>query len=158
MLTSFPYASYWWVSKWEWQEKSTITDQRAPTALWGRGTIHARIQRRGTGDLDPPPLKNHKSIGFLRLSNTGPDLLKNHKATNKHSMFGHHRPASKMPFKMAFCWQAYYGSLLVFGSSLPSSKKRCHSSTPLTNLSGSVHTIDTHMTARILIVYCTSNM
>ena len=40
---------------------------------------HWRIQR-GTRDTDPPPpLKNHKNIGFL--SNTGPDLLKNHKAT-----------------------------------------------------------------------------
>ena len=29
--------------------------------------------------LDPPHLKNHKNIEFL--SNTGPDPLKNHKAT-----------------------------------------------------------------------------
>ena len=38
---------------------------------------HVRIQRgdRGSG----PSLKNHKNIGFL--SNTGPDPLKNHKAT-----------------------------------------------------------------------------
>ena len=33
----------------------------------------------GTGGPDPPPLKNHKNIGFL--SNTGPDPLKIHKAT-----------------------------------------------------------------------------
>ena len=33
----------------------------------------------GGGTSPPPPLKNHKYIGFL--SNTGPDLLKNHKAT-----------------------------------------------------------------------------
>ena len=33
----------------------------------------------GTGGPDPPPLKNHKNLGFL--SNTGSDLLKNHKAT-----------------------------------------------------------------------------
>ena len=41
---------------------------------------HMGIQRGG-GDRgpDPPPLKNHKIIGFL--SNTGPDPLKNHKAT-----------------------------------------------------------------------------
>ena len=31
----------------------------------------------GAGGLDP--LKNHKNIGFL--SNTGPDSMKNHKAT-----------------------------------------------------------------------------
>ena len=33
----------------------------------------------GAGGPDPPPLKNKKKIGFL--SNTGPDPLKNHKAT-----------------------------------------------------------------------------
>ena len=36
----------------------------------------------------PPPLKNHKNIGFI--SNTGPDLLKNHKAAKQDSMSGHH--------------------------------------------------------------------
>ena len=37
--------------------------------------------RGGTGGPDPPPhpLENHKNIGFL--CNTGPDHLKNHKAT-----------------------------------------------------------------------------
>ena len=35
----------------------------------------------GGGDIGsgPPPLKNHKNIGFS--CNTGPDPLKNHKAT-----------------------------------------------------------------------------
>ena len=33
----------------------------------------------GTGGQDPPPLENHKNIGFL--SKTGPDPLKNHKTT-----------------------------------------------------------------------------
>ena len=37
-----------------------------------------RGSRVGTGGPDPPE-KNHKHIGFL--SNTDPDLLKNHKAT-----------------------------------------------------------------------------
>ena len=41
--------------------------------------IHGLIQRRGTGGPDPPPLKNHKTLGFL--SNNVPDPLKNHKAT-----------------------------------------------------------------------------
>ena len=40
---------------------------------------NARIQKGGTGGLDPPTLKNHKNIGLL--SNTSPDPLKNHKAT-----------------------------------------------------------------------------
>ena len=40
---------------------------------------HGRIQRGGgTGDPDPPPLKNYKNTGFH--SNSGPDPLKNHKA------------------------------------------------------------------------------
>ena len=39
-------------------------------------SIHGhRRKDRGSG---PPPLKNHKNIGFL--SYTGPDPLKNHKA------------------------------------------------------------------------------
>ena len=40
-----------------------------------------RGSRGGTGvrTAPPHPLKNHKNIGFL--SNSGPDLLKNHKAT-----------------------------------------------------------------------------
>ena len=41
--------------------------------------FHGRIQRRGAGGPTPPPLKNHKNIGFP--SNTGPDPLKNQKAT-----------------------------------------------------------------------------
>ena len=50
----------------------------------------------GTGGLDPPPLKNHKYIGFL--SNTGPDPLKITKLPSQHSMLGHHRHASETPF------------------------------------------------------------
>ena len=38
--------------------------------------LHARIQSGGTGG---PDQANHKNIGFV--SNTGPDPLKNHKAT-----------------------------------------------------------------------------
>ena len=40
--------------------------------------MHGRVQSGGP-DPPPPPLKNHKNIGFL--TNTGPDPLKNHKAT-----------------------------------------------------------------------------
>ena len=37
--------------------------------------FHVRIQKGGgTGGPDPPPLKNHKNIGFS--SNIGPDPLK----------------------------------------------------------------------------------
>ena len=38
--------------------------------------IHGWVERGRTGG---PLKKNHKNIGFL--SNTGPDLMKNHKAT-----------------------------------------------------------------------------
>ena len=40
-----------------------------------KGDLHAQIQR---GERSAP-LENHKNIGFL--SKTGPDPLKNHKAT-----------------------------------------------------------------------------
>ena len=53
----------------------------------------------GAGGPDPTP-ENHKNLGFL--SNTGPDPLKNHKATMQHSMLGHHRPTSVSPFKWLF--------------------------------------------------------
>ena len=66
-------------------------------------------------------MKDHKNIEFL--SNTGPDPLKNHKATKPAFNYvlkdctkemkpecayflGHHRPASETPFKMAFRWRA----------------------------------------------------
>ena len=56
----------------------------------------------GTGGLGspPPPLKNHKNIGFL--SNTGPDPLEITKLPSQHSMLGHHLHASKTPFKWQF--------------------------------------------------------
>ena len=66
-----------------------------------------------TGGPDPPPLKNHKNIGFL--SNTGPDPLKNHKAT---------KPAFN-----------------VGPSSARQRNAICQSWTPLAKLSGSAHDI-----------------
>ena len=98
--------------------------------------FHVGIQRGGgTGGPDPPPLKNHKNIGFL-----GPWKIT--KLPSQHSMLGHHRPASETP--MAFHWRADDGLLLVlFGSSFPSSKKQQQKRriwwTPLAKLSGSVH-------------------
>ena len=48
--------------------------------LFSTYILHARFQigDRGTGP-PPPPLANHKNIGFL--GNIVPDPLKNHKAT-----------------------------------------------------------------------------
>ena len=65
-------------------------------AFWG--FYHVRIQRGGTGGLDPP--KNHKNIGFL--SNTGPDPLKITKLPSQHSMLGHHQHASETSLKWCF--------------------------------------------------------
>ena len=50
------------------------------------------------------PLKNNKNITFL--SNTGPDTLKNHKATMP-AMLGHHWHVSER-----FRWRADDGPLL----------------------------------------------
>ena len=48
------------------------------------------------------PLKNHKNIGFL--SSTGPDPLKNHKATKPAFNVGSlwHQSARETPFKWRF--------------------------------------------------------
>ena len=67
--------------------------------------------------------------------------LKITKLPNHHSMLGHHRNACKTPFK----WRADHSPLLVlFGSSLPSSKKERKKNVvrdrpPLAKLSGSAH-------------------
>ena len=72
---------------------------------------------RGDGGTDPPPLKNHNTIGFP--SNTGPDPQKNHKVT---------KPAFNVGpsyVRQAFRWQADVGPLMVvFGSSLPSQLRK----------------------------------
>ena len=46
------------------------------------------------------PLENHKNIGFF--SNTGPDPLKNHKATKPAFNVGPLQHARKTPFKWRF--------------------------------------------------------
>ena len=58
-------------------------------------------RKNGVRTPPPPPLENRKAIiGFL--SNTGPDPLEITKLPNQHSMLGHHRPASEMPFQWRF--------------------------------------------------------
>ena len=56
--------------------------------------------RGGIGVPDPPPLKNHKNIGFL--SNTGPDPLKITKPQSRQSMLGHHQHSRETPFQWHF--------------------------------------------------------
>ena len=55
----------------------------------------------------PPPLKNHKNIGFP--GDIDPDPLKIAKLPSQHLMLDHHRHASEMPFK----WRFAGGSMLV---------------------------------------------
>ena len=43
--------------------------------------VYMRKSRMGVGAGGPDPPENHKNIAFL--SNTGPDHLKNHKATKR---------------------------------------------------------------------------
>ena len=58
---------------------------------------HAQIQR-GVREPPPPPLENHKAIGFL--GNIVPDPLENHKATKPAVNVG---PSSARQ-RMAFHW------------------------------------------------------
>ena len=79
----------------------------------------SRVGDKGSG----PPWKITK-IGFL--SNTGPDPLKNCKATTRPKF--NVKPSlgrQRNPIKMAFCWRADDSPLLVvFWSSLLSSTKK----------------------------------
>ena len=57
------------------------------------------------------PLKNHNNIGFP--SNTGPDPLKNHKATKPAFNVGPSWALQRNAIQMAFCWRADDGPLIV---------------------------------------------
>ena len=63
---------------------------------------------RGVTGGPTSPLENHKNIGFL--SNTGPDPLKNHKATKPaFNVPGYHRHASETPFN----WRSAGGLMMA---------------------------------------------
>ena len=63
--------------------------------------VDACADQEGEGDRGSgPPEKNHKNIGFL--SKTGPDPLKNHKATKPVFIFGPSSAASETQFKWRF--------------------------------------------------------
>ena len=96
------------------------------------------------GCWDPPPLKNHKNIGFL--SNTGSDPLKNcsyQASIQCWAIIG--TPAKR--HLMAFHWWADDGLLIgIHGSSLSLSTKKTQKhknvvkvGPPLTKLSGSAN-------------------
>ena len=76
----------------------------------------------GAGGTDPPPLKNHKNIGFL--CNTGPDHPKNHKATKAAFNVWPSSARQRNAILMAFRWRADDGTFVaVFRSCIPSSTK-----------------------------------
>ena len=77
--------------------KSNLRNQRRnlssrSTLSLQAATFNCMRRTRGGGQRVRTPLNNHKNIGFL--SNTGLDLLKNHKLSSQHSMLGQHRHAS----------------------------------------------------------------
>ena len=121
--------------------------QRLPTPLIAAVHMH-RSRGEGTGGLDPPPEKSQKSLRFV--SYTGPDPLKNHKATKPEFNVGPPSAHQRNAISMTFHWRADDGLILVeFGSPLPSftinkpTKKeektlsRSRVGPPLTKLSGS---------------------
>ena len=98
-------------------------------------------RRGGQGVRTPPPLKNHKNIGFL--SNTGPDSLKNQASIQCWASIARQRNA----ISMAFRWQADYGPLLVLlYSSLPKSTQKM---LDLTKLSESAHVASERLTSNL---------
>ena len=84
-------------------------------------------------------LKNHKNIGFL--CSTGPDPLKNHKATKPAFNYGPSSACQRNAISMAFCWRSDDDLFIaVFGFFIPSStKKSVKFGPPLTKLSRSAH-------------------
>ena len=92
----------------------------------------------GTGGPDdpPPPEKSQKYTGRAS-SNTGPDPLKNNKATKPAFNDGPSSARQRNAIEMAFRWWADDGQLIVVcGSSLPSliKKKEKKKNLPKLNL------------------------
>ena len=91
---------------------------------------HGRIQReRGQGSGPPPPLKNHKNIGFP--SNLDLDPLKITKLPRQHSTVGHYRHASKTPFQWRFAggpMMPIFRGISILSPS-PQKKKKKHTHT-----------------------------
>ena len=90
---------------------------------------HMCGSRGRTGGPDPPPLENHKNIGFS--SNTGPDPLKNRSYQTSIKCWAIIGTPAKRHL-MAFRWRADDGSLIVYLDP-PSShqqKKSCQNWTP----------------------------
>ena len=103
--------------------------------------------QRGEGGPDPPPLKNHKNIGFL--SNTGQDPLKNHKATEPVFNDVSSSAVSETPFTWRFAGGrmiAQFSDIWILYPLINLKKKKKKKKKhviefrpPLTKLSGSAH-------------------
>ena len=88
----------------------------------------SRGEDRGSLPRPPPPLKNHKNIGFL--SNTGPELQKWQSYQARFNV-GSSSARQWNAIEMAFRWGADDGPLIVlFGSSDQKNKNTLHSWTP----------------------------
>ena len=107
--------------------------------------LHWRVQRGEGGPDPPPPLKNHKNIGFR--CNTGPDPLIDHKATKPAFNVGpssaRQQNASYWRFAggpMITCFKWYFGSIL---SSYTQKKPKKKNPKKLSELDpfGSVHVL-----------------
>ena len=79
----------------------TKPSNKSPSRRGSRGGPSAR----GSGTPPPPPMENHKSVGFLNSARSDP--LENHRAAEP-AMLGNYRPARETPFSgsvnyMLFC-------------------------------------------------------
>ena len=88
----------------------------------------------GGGVSDPHPLQNHKNIGFL--SKTGPDRLKNHKATKQAVNDGPSSARQQNAISMAFCrradaWHTFSGIWPSLSHYLKKRKKKLSELDPL---------------------------
>ena len=89
----------------------------------------------GQGVRTPPPLKNHKNIGFL--SNSGPDPPKNHEATEPAFNVKPLSERQQNAIYMALRWRADRARLYWYF--YPSTPHHLKKASPLTKFSGSAH-------------------
>ena len=122
----------------------TTPDRRQSKTFMGG----SRGEGGGAGGPDPPLLKNHKNVGFL--SNTGPDPLKNHKATKPEFNVGRSSARQGNVIEMAFRRRANSGNRII--SPLSQKKNVIKVGPPLTKVSGSAHDINTIDERRLKIV------
>ena len=102
--------------------------------------------REGDGGPDtppPPPLKNHKNIGFP--TKCDPDPLKITKLSSQHSMVSNYRRASETPFQWRFAsgliMAHLYSGIWILSPIINLKKNVVKVGPPLRKLSGSAHVV-----------------